>query len=72
MKRKKLRYSVLSLSNGIITIKKPCGYCEKKHKAEFPVDDLFIKRRMNSLCSICEGQLEAIRKKYPNILKRKQ
>lgn len=72
VRRKKLKYSVLSLENGIVRIKKPCGYCEKKHTVEFPIDDLFVKRRMNSLCKNCEEQLEQIRKKYPNILKRKR
>jgi hypothetical protein len=72
MRRKKRKYSVLSLENGIVKIKKPCGYCEKKHTVQFPVDDMFVKRRMNSLCNYCEQQLEEIRKKYPNILKRKR
>jgi hypothetical protein len=72
MGRKKRRYSVISLECGIVKIRKPCGYCEKKHVVQFPVDDLFVKRRMNSLCNSCEEQLEQIRKKYPNILKRKR
>lgn len=69
---KKKKYSVLSLSNGIVKIKKPCGYCEKKHIAEFPVDDLFVKRRMCSLCKKCEDELEEVRKKYPGIIKKRR
>ena len=71
-KRKKLKYSVISLMNGIVKIKKPCGYCEKKHVVEFPVDDLFVRRRMCSLCDNCEQQIEEIKKKHPGLIKRKR
>jgi hypothetical protein len=66
---KKRKYSVVSLVNGIVKIRKPCGYCEKRHYSEFPVDDLLVKRRMHSLCDICQEQLEEVKKKYPDILK---
>lgn len=66
--KKKRRYSVLSLANGMITIRKPCGYCDKRHATKFPVDDMFVKRRMHSLCDICQAQLEEVKKKYPDIL----
>jgi hypothetical protein len=69
-KRKKLKYSVISLINGIVKIRKPCGYCGKKHASQFPVDDLLVKRRMCSLCDICFQQLEQVRKKHPGLFRR--
>lgn len=71
MRKGKLRYSVISLLKGIVKIKKPCGYCEKKHVVEFPVDDLLVKRRMCSLCEKCEKQIEEIKKKHPRLFKRR-
>jgi hypothetical protein len=71
VRKGKLKYSVISLLNGIVKIKKPCGYCEKKHVVEFPVDDLLVKRRMCSLCKICKQQMEEIKKKYPDLRKRR-
>jgi hypothetical protein len=61
------KYILLSVKNGIAVVKHRCWFCKRKHRLEYPLDDVGTKNKINSLCLKCENSLEHFKKNNPEI-----
>lgn len=60
-------HKVLSLSNGIVRVRKHCGFCDRSHVVNFPLDDLGMESRMSTFCDRCEREAEKIKRKQKEL-----
>ena len=65
-------YHVIGRRSGMVCIAKRCGFCRRKHVVEFPLDDLGVKRRMESFCDRCEEELRIFLEKHPEFRRRRR
>jgi hypothetical protein len=71
MSKRRVKFRRIGLHAGLICIEKRCGFCRGKHIVEFPLDDLHVKRRMNSFCYRCEAELKDALDRHPGLRRRR-
>jgi len=54
---------ILAVNNGIARVKKHCGFCDRTHIVNFPLDDMDVERRMSTFCDDCEVNVIDIKKR---------
>lgn len=58
-------HRVINVKNGVATVRHKCWFCKRKHKLEYPLDDVGMK--CNQLCLTCEKGLEKFKKNNPEM-----
>lgn len=61
------KYLVLSITNGIATVKHICWFCKTKYKLKYPCDDIGMKSKSDRLCLVCEKGLKKFKKNNPEV-----
>lgn len=64
------RFEVLKIQGGIAAVRKRCPWCKRRHIAEFPADDLLVRRRHAQFCDPCQSGLDTALAKYPWLRRR--
>jgi len=59
------RFMVLGIRGGLARVRKPCGWCERRHTVRFPADDLLVQRHHDSFCKSCTRELEQALQEHP-------
>lgn len=61
------KYAILSVKNGIATVKHRCWFCKRKHSLKYPLDDVGSEEKENILCIKCENGLEDFKQNNPGL-----
>lgn len=59
------RFTVLKIQGGIARIRKRCPWCERKHVAQFPADDILVAKRHARFCKKCDRDVQRALDDHP-------